>query len=35
MGYLLDKDSTEYTGNEQYIRENIDRSEIQWLPQGK
>lgn len=35
LGYLLDKDSTEYTGNEQYIGELYLKNEVNWLPQGK
>lgn len=36
LGYLNDKDSTEYTGNEQYIGELVfEKNEVNWLPQGK
>jgi len=35
MGYLLDKDVTELTGNEQFIFDNLMNKEINWFPQSR
>ena len=33
--YLEDKDSSEYSGLESYIKNQIDKESITWFPQGK
>lgn len=35
MGYLRDKKSTEYTGNESFIDEQLRRNEVAWFPFNK
>ena len=35
MGYLGDKDETEYTGNETYISNNLKDKEVNWFPIGR
>lgn len=35
LGYLLDKDENDYTGNEQYIAELFQKKELSWFPQGQ
>ena len=32
LAYLKRKDETEYTGLESYVRAQIDRGEINWIP---
>ena len=32
IAYLKDKDETEYTGIESYVREKVDKQDISWFP---
>jgi len=35
IGYLYDKDTTEFTGIESYVADKLEKEEISWFPTYK